>query len=291
MQFPGKTSMVLATWLVCAGALAQEPLSFRSCPIYRDTNTVPCWLAEHDGELYFLGIQTDASGWSAPWLGHELLVEGEVTDLPRVCGGIPMTSSGTPFDRRLSGTSEGIDLPNPPVTSVMREMNPACDEMLPMVPRYNTLEPRRGPGPNVFRAPVSAEEQAEQRAREEAEREANRPTPPYEAQTFVLHYEFDSELATLTLGQVREALAYAGQIGASEIRVTGYRAAVRLSNGDVLQEASYMARRRARELENTFSKLGLPEGTTLDVDWEEAQLPVDGIDDWDQRRAEILVIP
>lgn len=287
----GKTLLVLGAGLASAGVIGQEPLSFKACPIYRDTNTVPCWLAEHQGELYFLGIQTDSSGWSAPLLGHELLVEGEVTELPRVCGGIPLQSSGTPFDRRPSGSSEGVELPNPPVTSAMRELNPACDDMLPMVPRYNTIDPRRGPGPNVYRAPVTAEEQAEQRAREAAEQEANRPSPPYEAETFVLHYEFDSELASLTLGQARDALEYAEQIDASEIRVTGYRAAVQLSNGETLEEQAYMAERRARELGNTLMKLGLPGQARLEVNWEQAVEPVDGIDDWDQRRAEIRIIP
>lgn len=291
MSSLGKTVVALAIGVLSADAMAQESLTFKACPIYRDTNTVPCWLAEHEGELYFLGIQTDASGWSAPWLGHELLVEGEVANQPRICGGIPLTSSGSPFDRRLSGSSEGFDLPNPPVTSVMRELNPACNQMLPMLPRYNTIEPRRGPGPNVFRAPVTEEERAAQRAQEAAQREANRPQPPYEERTFVLHYEFDSELATLTLGEAREALEYLAQIDGSKIQITGYRSAVELSNGEMLEEKPFMAERRAQELGNTLTKLGLPQGTSLEVSWEEDVLPTNGVDNWDKRRSEIRIIP
>ena len=67
MSSLGKTVVALAIGVLSADAMAQESLTFKACPIYRDTNTVPCWLAEHEGELYFLGIQTDASGWSAPW--------------------------------------------------------------------------------------------------------------------------------------------------------------------------------------------------------------------------------
>src|SRR5690606_4481636 len=108
-----RTAMVstLAALVVMPAALAQNAnISFVACPIIQDTNTVPCWLAEHEGELYFLGIQTDASGWSPPWLGHKLLVEGTITDNPRVCGGIVLESSGTPYDRRGSGTSAGVEL-------------------------------------------------------------------------------------------------------------------------------------------------------------------------------------
>ena len=35
--------------------------NFVSCPIVRDTSSVPCWLTEYQGELYFLTIQSDVS--------------------------------------------------------------------------------------------------------------------------------------------------------------------------------------------------------------------------------------
>ena len=56
----------------------------------RDTASVPCWLAEYDGELYFLTLQTDVSApVTPPWLGHRVLVEGTVArDRPRICGGV-----------------------------------------------------------------------------------------------------------------------------------------------------------------------------------------------------------
>ena len=69
-------------------AVPGDHLNFVACPIMRDTDIVPCWLAEYDGETYFLGIQTDIGGWTPPQFSHKLLVEGRVTDLPRVCGGI-----------------------------------------------------------------------------------------------------------------------------------------------------------------------------------------------------------
>ena len=48
---------------VAFGAVPMEEgiRNFVACPIVRDTATVPCWLAEYDGELYFLTLQSDVS--------------------------------------------------------------------------------------------------------------------------------------------------------------------------------------------------------------------------------------
>ena len=62
-----------------------------ACPVVRDTKTVPCFLAEYQGETYFLGIQQDITAdFYPPQLLHEVLVEGTVAPGPRVCGGIPL---------------------------------------------------------------------------------------------------------------------------------------------------------------------------------------------------------
>lgn len=287
-------SMAVSSLLAASFVWSQEPgehISFLACPVMRDTETVPCWLAEHEGEMYFLGIQTDSGGWPAPYLKHKVLVEGSVSDMPRICGGIVLESSGTPFDRRPSGTAHGRDLPNPPVTSNMRELDLSCNTILPANGQHNDFEPRRGPGPNVYRAPISAEELAAAREEEEAERLANLPTPPYEERSFMLHYEFDSELAALTIGNATEALEYARYIEASAINIDSYRASSLLSNGNRLTELASMPERRANEIANTLQKLGLPNGTELTVNWHEDTIEGDGIDDWQGRRTEITVIP
>jgi len=99
--------------LAASVALAQQK-SFVSCPIVRDTKTVPCFLAEDDGELYFLGTQPDVTGdFHAPELKHQVLVEGRVVPGPRVCGGVPL---------------------QPVSISVMKEVNLACSTMLPPEP-------------------------------------------------------------------------------------------------------------------------------------------------------------
>ena len=59
---PGSTLMRPDLMLVasCSGIAGQQR-SFVACPIVRDTKTVPCFLAEYEGEMYYLGIQQDIS--------------------------------------------------------------------------------------------------------------------------------------------------------------------------------------------------------------------------------------
>ena len=84
-------SVAGALALLTVGTVGQEPVrrNFVACPIVQDTKTVPCWMSESEGELYYLGIQTDISAdFHPPYLGHQVLVEGIVSTEPRVCGGV-----------------------------------------------------------------------------------------------------------------------------------------------------------------------------------------------------------
>lgn len=273
------------------GAAEPQSLNFVACPVFQDTNTVPCWVAEYEGETYFLGIQTDSGGWTPPLQGHKVLVEGVTTSNPRVCGGIVLTSAGkTPFDRRPSGKSAGVDLPQPPVTSPLRELDSSCRTILPETAKYNTIEPRRGPGPSPAPTPRAAPDPAAV-AQRQALAEAEKPRPPFAARTFPLHYEFDSELAGLTINGLQQALKYAADINAKTIEIVSYRASVLLSNGQQLQEIPTIARRRAKELEDVTRMYGLPPGTTLKVRAvDEVQMGT-GHDDWSRRRSDIIVSP
>ena len=75
---------------LAAADLPAEQRNFVACPLVRDTASVPCWLAEYDGELYFLTLQTDVSApVTPPWLGHRVLVEGKAArERRRICGGV-----------------------------------------------------------------------------------------------------------------------------------------------------------------------------------------------------------
>ena len=132
------TCCLVALALVPADAVvtsAQESApstrrSFVACPIVRDTKTQPCWLAEYEGELYYLGQQGGvANDFYPPQLGHEALVEGTVGQ-GRVCGGIPL---------------------QPVKVSVIRELTPACSTMLPAEDGIDAPPPipsPRGPAPS-----------------------------------------------------------------------------------------------------------------------------------------------
>jgi len=103
--------LLLIIMLPVAQLYAQN-LSFVTCPIVRDTKTLPCWLAEYNGETYYLGIQGGvAQDFYPPQLNHEVLVEGVIAQGPRVCGGIPL---------------------RPVKTSVFLEINRACNSILPV---------------------------------------------------------------------------------------------------------------------------------------------------------------
>jgi outer membrane protein OmpA-like peptidoglycan-associated protein len=107
--------------------------NFVACPIVRDTKSVPCWLAEYEGELYYLGQQGNLdSEFYPPQLSHQALVEGTVADGPRVCGGVPLT---------------------PVAVSALPEIDRACNTLLPAEDKYEAPKPPPPPS----RAPTSDE--------------------------------------------------------------------------------------------------------------------------------------
>ena len=254
--------------------------NFVACPVLQDTDTVPCWLAAYHGELYFLGIQTDSGGWSPPWLGHQVLVEGRLAGGPRVCGGIALTTD-YPAAVPPSGTSEGKPLPTPPVVSVMRELDATCNTMLPADPRFQIVG-RRGPGPNTAASALR---------RPPPPPAPPALSPPYAAKTFTLTYEFDSELAARTIIEALNAVQYAQAVQARGVTIVGYRGSTLLSDGSLAQEIPMMAQLRAQELARAVTKLGLPPTATLTVRWDDQLQSADGVTDPDRRRAEISVTP
>jgi len=107
-----KRELVMLLAAVLGGApIKAENLSFVTCPIVRDTKTVPCWLAEYKGETYYLGNQGGvAQDFYPPQLNHQVLVEGTIADGPRVCGAVPL---------------------RPVKTSVLLEIDRSCNTILP----------------------------------------------------------------------------------------------------------------------------------------------------------------
>lgn len=234
-RLAGTALAIVAT----APVLAAEEMAFVSCPIVRDTRTVPCWLTEYRGELYYIGIQTDVSApFNPPSLGHRVLVEGTVqADRPRICGGLVI---------------------EPVTISVINERADDCRTMLPSEDRYQLpFEPPRPPGPSRGRlafdnGPPPA-----------------KPQPPFTPRTFTVPYDFDGTVGFKTPRFLVPIVEYAQLANASRIEITGYRSATRLTDGSVLTEREGLARRRAEEVAQLLRGAGLT-APSYEVKWVDA---------------------
>lgn len=250
-----RPTVCVALFTVAAIAWGQQR-NFVSCPIVRDTKTVPCFLAEYEGETYYLGIQQDiTSDFHPPQLKHQVLVEGRVASdpsAPRVCGGIPL---------------------KPVSISVLKEINLACNTLLPAEPGIDAPPAARGPGPSS-RHPEGAP----------ASREALTGR-----QEFTVLYAFNDDYLEYAANQmVTEAAAYAKRLGASNVKVSGYRATSLLSNGDRMVEKAGLAEKRAQNIATLLRGLGI---SRLMVEWSSEPEPGDGQTDPSRRRVTIVVDP
>lgn len=255
------TARLLATaagfGLVLSGQTASATeLAFIACPYVRDTVSVPCWLTEYEGETYYLGIQSDVSApFTPPWLGHKALVEGTpAADGRRVCGGIVL---------------------EPVKVSVVLEMSPECNRVEMADPNYVLpFTPPRPPGPSggslafTYPAPPPA------------------PEPPFEARSFDIYFPFDSGVNFQTPNALQAVLLYANQVGAKRLEVQGVRAAVRLTDGTLVEERAGLAEIRARSVGRMFEGL-VPSVQDVAVTYSEE--PQTG--DWHNRRVTITVTP
>jgi hypothetical protein len=249
---------LLATAPLAAEDAPDARRNFVACPIVRDTASVPCWLAEYDGELYFLTLQTDVSSpVTPPWLGHRVLVEGvAAAGKPRICGGVVL---------------------EPVVLSVLPELDAACNTpVLPAEDRYNlTFEPPRPPGPSAGRLAFAG---------------AAAPTPPPEPpRTFALRYDFDGLVVFRHAGELTAILDAARTRKARVVAITAQRGSVLLSNGTTLVEQPAIARKRAEQIADLLRGAGLTD-VEYRVRWHDEAQAADG-DDADQRRATLELDP
>lgn len=249
----------LALWSAVATA-ADDALNFVSCPIVRDTSSVPCWLAEYDGKLYFLTIQSDVSApVTPPWLGHRVLVEGVVsTDAP-ICGGVVL---------------------KPVHLSVIPEADPSCNVMLPAESKYDlTFEPPRPPGPSKGRLAFDAAPAA--------------PASPATAtgpREFVIPYDFDGVVGFSHARVLTDILEYARKVNASAIDIAGYSGAVRLSNGTTMVEDGGIAQRRAEQVAMLLRGANLTQ-PAYTVRWHDESARATGVEDYRIRRVVVIVRP
>jgi outer membrane protein OmpA-like peptidoglycan-associated protein len=248
---------VLLAWMITLPALAQQ-VNFVACPVVRDTKTVPCFLAEYQGETYFLGVQQDITAdFYPPQLLHQALVEGIVAPGPRVCGGIPL---------------------KPVHVSVLPEVNRACNAILPAEPEIDAPPSKRPAGPSTRQAPVST-----------AAVPPKKPEPPFSEHEFVIQYDFDSDfLFARNTRQLTDIAEYARVSAAQKVEVTGYRGSTLLSNGNVLIEKSDVARLRAERVADVLKGLGTP---ASDVRWISEPATANGATDYESRRVAVRIVP
>lgn len=234
-----------------------ERLSFVSCPIVRDTPSVPCWLSEYEGVTYYLTIQSDVSAEvQPPMLGHQVLVEGVVADAPPICGGVVLDSV------RLS---------------VMPERDANCNTLLPADDRYTIDFNPRPPGPSGGRLAFAPAAPLEP------------PPPPEGPQTFDLYFDFDRGVSFRHPSVLVSILETAAQLRPSAVRITGVRGAHRLSNGALLEEAAGIGERRAEEVLRLLAGAGLAAPT--EIEWVDGAPDADGVDDWRSRRVTVVLLP
>ncbi len=245
--------------LVVARPEAGERISFVSCPAVRDTRSVPCWVSDHDGDTYYLTIQSDVSAAvKPPLLGHKVLVEGIVTDEPAICGGIVL---------------EDVHL------SAMPELDANCNTILPANENIVIDFNPRPPGPSAGRLAFQRDPSTD----------PPEPPAPEGPQEFTLYFDIDKGVSFRHPGILIGILDVAGKIKPSVMQVTGYRGANLLSDGTLLRESEKVGERRANEVAGLLQEAGITIDTV--VSWADGLEDADGIDDWQSRRVDIVLIP
>ena len=257
-----QVALLVAAWLASGTAVSirgdEQRKNFVSCPIVRDTASVPCWLAEYEGEQYFLTLQTDVSApVTPPWLGHRVLVEGTVSSEPRICGGVVL---------------------KPVHLSVLAERDASCSTILPAEDRYNlTFEPPRPPGPSKGRLAFDNTPPAA------APAPVNPPT-----REFVIPYDFDRLVGFSHAGPLSQILSFAQTVKAREIEIVGYRGAVLLSNGQTMVEEPTIGKQRAEQVSMLLQGANLKE-PSYKVRWQDEPAKATGVDDYLARRVVVTV--
>jgi hypothetical protein len=241
------------------GGQTPRRVNFVACPIVQDTPTVPCWLSEYEGQEYYLGIQTDISAdFDPPYLGHQVLVEGIVSDEPRICGGVVL---------------------KPVMVSPLPELDQSCSVIRPAVPQFTVPFAPRPPGPSggrlAFDPPPSATAELK---------------PPFGARSFDLFYDVDMLVMGRHASVLTDIFNYAKKIPGARLKVSAFRGATKLSNGRVLTERTGISQARAAEITELFEGAGIPRSMVQSI-WRDEAEPADGIEDWRSRRVTVRVEP
>lgn len=255
---------------------AGTPLSFLACPIARDVGPEfdLCFFTEHEGVRYGLANPPD---WGAPQLRHQVLVEGKVKDGPLVCGGLPIEGRA----------------------SVMPEIDPGCSRI---VPNDGSV---KGVVGGVFNSGTPEQKAWAQALAKRAETDPratvipaiqNPPPPPppkapFTEQRLTITYPFDSDRGpSVEMVALLRLAEYARVSKARRIAIVGHTATSRLEDGTVLAESASLAQRRAEKIATILAGVGVPRDS-LRVSWEARPIEGDGLDDWKDRKVEVVLSP
>ena len=276
---PSHMIAVLATLGASASVQAAVPATernFVACPIVLDTQDVPCWVAEYQGERYFLAVQTGRSAGVTfvPQLKHRVLVEGTAhPDQPRMCGGIVLS---------------------PVKLSVFPDVEPGCGKMLPgdgiTVKSPRPIGPDGDPPGGKTTAVRMQRPGALTRAQVEAQTRADAAAG--KPREFEILYFFGSNYLPFPVEQasVDQAADYFAATNGSQVVVTGYRGEALLSNGKKLVEEQPLAQQRAEKVAEILTNFGIPKDR-IAVQWVDAPQNNGGVLDWTKRRVTVAVTP
>ena len=252
--------LVLACLALTAASPPPQQRNFIACPMIRDTEPVPCWLAEYAGELYYLGVQGDISeAFHPPQLRHRALVEGTVLDGSRICGGLVL---------------------KPVTVSVLSEIDPACDKVLP-AQGFKVTDFPRGPGPANRGRQLATGPEVPRPV-------PPAPHPPYTVKTWDVRFGFEGLYINVhQFRGVLDAVAYAKASG-GKVSVDGWRGTSLLSEGETISEPGAIAQARADKVAQALTELGA--APTAVVAHPDLETP-DGVTDPERRRVRITVSP
>jgi outer membrane protein OmpA-like peptidoglycan-associated protein len=269
--------LLLAASVAASAVMAEAPATernFVACPMVLDTQDIPCWVAEYEGERYFLAVQTGRSAGVTfvPQLKHKVLVEGTAhPEEPRVCGGIVLSPVKLSVDEA--------------------EVIPDCGAILPG-DGYHVTGPRPiGPDGDPPGGTSTAIRRAPQGpGREEVARQFNEDAAAGKTREFEVLYFFDSNYLPFPVEQatVDQAANYAAAVKNSKVLITGYRGQSNLSNGEVLVEDASLPRARAEKVAEILKNFGIG-AEQIEVAWVDEPQHNGGVLDWQKRRVVVKV--
>lgn len=246
-----------------AEAASGDRLNFLACPQLYDTLPMNCWAVEYNGERYFIGAQRGPDSSYLPQMKHQVLVEGVVTDAPRVCGGIvlsPLRVSVLPeLDLSCDGPVLSGDGLTPPTVAGRSARTPLKPHPL-----------HEGIGSFML---------------------SNVPEPPYTTKQFRIDFDFGTDLLVDQMQKrMIEIWTYTKLAGTPKITVEGYTSTTLLSDGNRLAEPEGLAERRAKKISGMLENLGAP-NREISVTWAASPEEPDGVHDAERRRVIVTIEP